>query len=148
VGNFVIPYDFIILDMDESSHAPVILGRPFLATIGAVIDVQADTLFFQLCGETVDFCFPSPTPSPLPTIHAPLEAPVHTIPPNAASGTTVFYGDGGSSMWPTVSYNVPLPIPTSFGITFVCTAEVVDPTPPFYTSTGTPPESIPFTIWR
>ena len=61
VGSFVIPCDFIILDMDESFQAPVILGRSFLATAGAVIDVQAGTLSFQLCGERVDFCFPPTT---------------------------------------------------------------------------------------
>ena len=139
VGNFVIPCDFIVLDMDETSHAPVILGRSFLVTTAAVIDVQGGTLSFYLCGERVDFCFPPPTPSPLPAIHAPPETPVHTIPPNNVPGTTVFDGDGGSSMWPTVLHNVPPPIPTSFGITYVCTAKVGYPTPSFYTSTGTPP---------
>jgi len=31
VGEFVIPYDFFVMDMDESPHMPIILGRPFLA---------------------------------------------------------------------------------------------------------------------
>ena len=39
LGNSVVPCDFVVLDMDESSQAPVILGRPFLAPTGAVIDV-------------------------------------------------------------------------------------------------------------
>jgi len=33
VGNFIIPCDFIVVDMVESSQAPVILGRPFVATV-------------------------------------------------------------------------------------------------------------------
>ncbi|XP_021857305.2 uncharacterized protein [Spinacia oleracea] len=32
--------DFIVLDIDEDAHTPIILGRPFLATAGALIDVQ------------------------------------------------------------------------------------------------------------
>ena len=39
VGNFVVPCDFIIMDMDVNSQVPLILGRLFLATAGAVIDV-------------------------------------------------------------------------------------------------------------
>ena len=39
VGKFLIPCNFIVLDMAEDFPAPLILGRPFLATAGAVIDV-------------------------------------------------------------------------------------------------------------
>ncbi|KAK9075476.1 hypothetical protein SSX86_003800 [Deinandra increscens subsp. villosa] len=39
VGNFVFPIDFVILDMDEDEYIPLILGRPFLATSRAIIDV-------------------------------------------------------------------------------------------------------------
>jgi len=35
VGEFVIPCNFFVMDMDESPHMPIILGRPFLATAGA-----------------------------------------------------------------------------------------------------------------
>ncbi|XP_056691761.1 uncharacterized protein [Spinacia oleracea] len=40
VGGFVIPVDFVVLDIDEDVHVPIILGRPFLATAGATIDVK------------------------------------------------------------------------------------------------------------
>ena len=40
VGKFVIPVDFVVLDIDEDAHVPIILGRPFLATPGAIIDVK------------------------------------------------------------------------------------------------------------
>ncbi|XP_021849286.2 uncharacterized protein [Spinacia oleracea] len=40
VGKFVIPVDFVVLDIDEDVHVPIILGRPFLATMGAIIDVK------------------------------------------------------------------------------------------------------------
>jgi alanine-alpha-ketoisovalerate/valine-pyruvate aminotransferase len=43
VENFAYHVDFIILDMNDKSEA-VILGRPFLATAGALIDVQGAKL--------------------------------------------------------------------------------------------------------
>ncbi|XP_021852340.1 uncharacterized protein [Spinacia oleracea] len=57
VGGLVIPVDFVVLDIDEDVHVPIILGRPFLATAGAIIDVKQgnitlkvgkDSLFFDL----------------------------------------------------------------------------------------------------
>ncbi|KAJ9128976.1 hypothetical protein P3X46_034262 [Hevea brasiliensis] len=32
VGKFFIPVDFVVLEMEEDVHIPIILGRPFLAT--------------------------------------------------------------------------------------------------------------------
>ena len=46
VDKFIIPCDFIILDMDENFQAPLILGRSFLTTAGTVIDVQVSTMSF------------------------------------------------------------------------------------------------------
>lgn len=40
VDKFIFPADFIILDMEEDLNVPIILGRPFLATGQALIDVQ------------------------------------------------------------------------------------------------------------
>ncbi|KAL0401941.1 UNVERIFIED_CONTAM: hypothetical protein Slati_4224000 [Sesamum latifolium] len=40
VGKFIIPIDFIMLDMEEYVNMPLILGRPFLATSRSLIDVQ------------------------------------------------------------------------------------------------------------
>ncbi|CAM8933895.1 unnamed protein product [Rhodiola kirilowii] len=37
VGQFFIPVDFYVLDMDSEQETPVILGRPFLNTVEAVI---------------------------------------------------------------------------------------------------------------
>ncbi|XP_022842014.1 uncharacterized protein LOC111365710 [Olea europaea var. sylvestris] len=36
----IFPADFLILDIEEDKDVPIILGRPFLATIRALIDVQ------------------------------------------------------------------------------------------------------------
>lgn len=40
IGNIEVPTDIVVLEMDEEPKDPLILGRPFLATTGAVIDVR------------------------------------------------------------------------------------------------------------
>ncbi|GJV30677.1 reverse transcriptase domain-containing protein [Tanacetum coccineum] len=40
VGEFTFPVDFVILEMEEESKVPLILGRPFLHTVDAVIRVK------------------------------------------------------------------------------------------------------------
>ena len=44
VDKFIFPTNFIILDMKEDKEVPIILGRPFLATRRAMIDVQKGEL--------------------------------------------------------------------------------------------------------
>ena len=44
VEKFIFPADFIVLDMEEDKEIPIILGRPFLATGRAMIDVQRGEL--------------------------------------------------------------------------------------------------------
>ena len=41
------PIDFIVLDIDCNPSCPTILGRPFLCTIGAVIDMKEGNIKFQ-----------------------------------------------------------------------------------------------------
>lgn len=40
VGDFVVPTDFVVLEMNEDPRIPIILERPFLTTARAVIDVN------------------------------------------------------------------------------------------------------------
>ncbi|XP_061367830.1 uncharacterized protein LOC133310844 [Gastrolobium bilobum] len=40
VDKFIIPVDFVILDIEKNSTIPMIFERPFLATSGALIDVS------------------------------------------------------------------------------------------------------------
>ncbi|KAG7564257.1 hypothetical protein ISN44_As10g010270 [Arabidopsis suecica] len=42
IENVKVPTDFIVLEMDEEPKNPLILGRPFLATAGAVINLGKD----------------------------------------------------------------------------------------------------------
>ena len=55
VGKFIFPADFIILDMEEDSQVPLLLGRPFLATGAALIDMQKGILMLRVGEETSDF---------------------------------------------------------------------------------------------
>ena len=51
VGKVILPVDFEVLDMEEDLDVPLILGRPFLATSGALIDLQSGDLTFHVNGE-------------------------------------------------------------------------------------------------
>ena len=42
-----VPLDFIVLDIDCNPSCPIILGRPFLRTIGAVMDMKEGNTKFQ-----------------------------------------------------------------------------------------------------
>jgi hypothetical protein len=42
-----VPIDFIVLDIDCNPSCPIILGRPFLRTIGAMIDMMEGNIKFQ-----------------------------------------------------------------------------------------------------
>ncbi|XP_074293174.1 uncharacterized protein LOC141620124 [Silene latifolia] len=55
IGKFFILVYFVVLDIPEDRHIPIILGRPFLRTAGAIIDVGAKTLTFQVGGEDLVF---------------------------------------------------------------------------------------------
>ncbi|KAD4586318.1 hypothetical protein E3N88_23919 [Mikania micrantha] len=55
IGKFVFPVDFVILDMDEDRNVPLILGRPFLATSRALVDVWEGKLTLRVDEEEVVF---------------------------------------------------------------------------------------------
>ena len=42
-----VPIDFIVLDTGCNPSCPIILGRPFLRTIGVVIDMKEGNITFQ-----------------------------------------------------------------------------------------------------
>ncbi|XP_056851004.1 uncharacterized protein LOC130500251 [Raphanus sativus] len=48
VGNCEIPTDFVVLEMDEEARDPLILGRPFLATAGAIVNVKEGKIDLHL----------------------------------------------------------------------------------------------------
>ena len=42
-----VPVDFTIMDIECDPSCPIILGRPFLRTVGAVIDMKEGNIKFQ-----------------------------------------------------------------------------------------------------
>ena len=50
VDKFIFPMDFVALDMEENKEVPLILGRPFLATGQAFIDVKNGELTLRVGG--------------------------------------------------------------------------------------------------
>ena len=55
VDKFIFPADFIVLDKEEDKEIPIILGRLFLATDKAMIDVQKEELKLRVQEEEVRF---------------------------------------------------------------------------------------------
>ncbi|GJU65703.1 reverse transcriptase domain-containing protein [Tanacetum coccineum] len=55
VGKFTFPADFVILKMEEDSKVPLILGRPFLHTADAVIQVKQKQLNLRVGTEQMIF---------------------------------------------------------------------------------------------
>ncbi|GJX21431.1 putative nucleotidyltransferase, ribonuclease H [Tanacetum coccineum] len=55
INKSVFPIDFVILDMEEEHRIPIILGRPFLATTHAMIDVFYKKISFEVRDEIITF---------------------------------------------------------------------------------------------
>ncbi|CAM8910533.1 unnamed protein product [Rhodiola kirilowii] len=55
VGKFFIPVDFYVLDMDSEQETPVILGRPFLNTVEAVIKCGEGSIELKIGDEKLKF---------------------------------------------------------------------------------------------
>ncbi|XP_038887906.1 uncharacterized protein LOC120077879 [Benincasa hispida] len=55
VDKFIFPTDFVILDYEVDREIPIILGRPFLATGRALIDVQKGELTIRVDDQKVKF---------------------------------------------------------------------------------------------
>ncbi|XP_012853120.1 PREDICTED: uncharacterized protein LOC105972690 [Erythranthe guttata] len=55
VDKFILPADFLVLDIEEDENIPIILGRPFLATGRSIIDVGKRELRMSVGEETVIF---------------------------------------------------------------------------------------------
>ena len=50
ICNFYVPVDFVVLDVEVDSKTPLILGRPFLSTANAHIDVGAGVIQLNING--------------------------------------------------------------------------------------------------
>nr|GEX34787.1 hypothetical protein [Tanacetum cinerariifolium] len=75
VENFTFPIDFVIVDYESDPHVPLILGRPFLRTAHALIDVHGEEII--LCDDYLEDLFATNHLSGNPTFssHTDLTSP-------------------------------------------------------------------------
>eukprot|EP00257_Ricinus_communis_P016231 XP_015574332.1 uncharacterized protein LOC107261208 [Ricinus communis] len=64
VGKFFVLCDFVVMEMEEDAKVPIILGRPFLATGGATIDMKNGKITFEVGDEKVEYSLTSSIGSP------------------------------------------------------------------------------------
>jgi hypothetical protein len=57
-NNCLISIDFVVLEMPEDDNMPIILGRPFLNTVGAVIDCNQGKVTFNVNDKEHTIYFP------------------------------------------------------------------------------------------
>ncbi|GKA34247.1 reverse transcriptase domain-containing protein [Tanacetum coccineum] len=57
VGKFYFPAEFVVVDYDVDLRVPLILGRPFLRTARALIDVHGEELTLRFNDEAITFKF-------------------------------------------------------------------------------------------
>ena len=62
VGKLIVPIDIYVINMEFDLQVPVIMGRPFLATSGALIDVPAGEITFRIGDEREVFRVFKPLP--------------------------------------------------------------------------------------
>ncbi|XP_078148597.1 uncharacterized protein LOC144544054 [Carex rostrata] len=55
IGKLFVPIDFVVVDMDEDTHTPLLLGRPFLNTAKAVIYVHDRIIIMNIGEEKLQF---------------------------------------------------------------------------------------------
>ena len=55
VGKFIFPTDFVVIDIEEDEQVSLLLGRPFLATEVALINVKKRELTLMVGNEAVHF---------------------------------------------------------------------------------------------
>jgi hypothetical protein len=66
-GKTKYPADFLVLGSAASKTCPIIFGRPFLNTCGAVIDCKKEKILTKFDGESYEFHFSNFTKTPYET---------------------------------------------------------------------------------
>ncbi|KAK1611876.1 hypothetical protein QYE76_035549 [Lolium multiflorum] len=63
-GKIKYPADFLVLGSAASDYCPIIFGRPFLNTCGAIIDCKKEKILTKFAGESYEFNFSKFTKTP------------------------------------------------------------------------------------
>ena len=61
VGTLYAPADFVVVETGNDERAPIIFGRPFLNTTGAIIYASAAKISFYIKGRKETFFFKNKT---------------------------------------------------------------------------------------
>lgn len=56
VAKFLFLIDFVVMHMEENSNIQAIMGRPFLVSSGALIDIHYGTITLRVKKENVTIC--------------------------------------------------------------------------------------------
>ncbi|GJQ90105.1 putative reverse transcriptase domain-containing protein [Tanacetum coccineum] len=70
IDKFVFPVDFVVLDMPEDIKVPLILGRPFLSTAHAKIDVFKRKIALKIGNDKIVFKSEKPTSNIIKRVYA------------------------------------------------------------------------------
>ncbi|GKA36462.1 uncharacterized mitochondrial protein-like protein, partial [Tanacetum coccineum] len=73
IDKFVFPVDFIVLDMLEDIKVPLILGRPFLSTAHAKIDVFKQKIALRIENDKIVFKSDNPTSNIIKRVYVSLD---------------------------------------------------------------------------
>ena len=57
VGQSYAPVDFVVLEIDGDARAPIILGRPFLSIVKAIIYMDSAKIYFTIKDKNEKFSF-------------------------------------------------------------------------------------------
>ena len=55
VHHFIFPVDFVIMDIEEDTEIPFILGRPFMLTANCVVDMGNGNLELSIDNQKITF---------------------------------------------------------------------------------------------
>jgi len=55
VKHFIFPADFVVMDIEEDSEIPLILGRPFMLTASYVVDMGKKKLEMGVDNQKINF---------------------------------------------------------------------------------------------
>ncbi|XP_071689029.1 uncharacterized protein [Rutidosis leptorrhynchoides] len=72
IGELEFPADFVVVDMPKDKVVPIVLGRPFLATAGALTEWRTCNLILRDSGKTLSFQTKfsvKPTPTPIDSVN-------------------------------------------------------------------------------
>jgi hypothetical protein len=57
VGSSYVPADFVVIETGDDEKSPIILGRPFLNTAGAIMYANTAKIYFNIKGKRETFFF-------------------------------------------------------------------------------------------